>query len=157
MKFFDILILVFIGLMAVRGLLRGIIREIFSVGGILVGIYIGAHYYSYLIYYLQWLKYPLLEKVVAFLFIFLITYIGFSIVGLIIRKTIRTLFLGWLDRFLGCIFGLVEGSFIIGILLYFLHLFPWGEQIIGESSIASWFHSIVNEIIGGFLGSWIQI
>jgi len=155
MKSFDILIIVFMGLMFIRGIFRGFLKEVFSLAGVIMGIYIGAHYHVILAVYLTWLKHPVLIKIVAFLIVFIVTYTGFSILGLILRKIFQTLFLGWLDRILGSLFGLIEGSFIVGIFLYLFHLFPLGQEVIENSEFAKRFYSIIEEIVRIFIGTGI--
>ena len=107
---FDIFIIVIIAYSLIRGLFRGLVKEVSSIIGVLGGFYAA---YSY---------YPMVAKLLAglivnssylnilsFLIIFCSVLIIISILGIVIKYLLNVAFLGWVDRICGVGFGLIKG------------------------------------------------
>lgn len=104
---------------ALKGARKGLIIEITSLLGLIVGVW-GAISFSYYMGNILHLYFNLDEKYISLLS-FIITFIGIvfaiSIIGKTITKIISTIALGWLNRLLGAIFGLSKFAFIFSIIL----------------------------------------
>jgi membrane protein required for colicin V production len=135
---FDILTIVILGYSFVRGLFRGLVKEVSSIIGVLGGFYAA---YSY---YMEMAK--LFSKVIrdtaylntlSFLVIFCSVLILVSIAGIIIKYLLNIAFLGWADRICGVGFGLIKGILIVSVLLISLTAFlPKGSPLLKNSLLA---------------------
>ena len=135
---FDILIIIIIAYSLIRGLFRGLVKEVSSIIGVLGGFYAA---YSY---------YPMVAKLLAglivnssylnilsFLIIFCSVLILISILGIVIKYLLNVAFLGWIDRACGLGFGLIKGLLIITVLFIILTTFlPKGAPLIKKSILA---------------------
>jgi membrane protein required for colicin V production len=133
-----IIILVIIGSI-ITGIIRGFVKELSALAGLILGIYIAAQ------------RYPLLEKhlikvinsssaskIISFLIIFLVVFFLIILLGLILQKVIQLVMLGWLDKLLGGVFGIVKGLIIVWlILMLVITVFPNTLQPITKSKLAS--------------------
>jgi membrane protein required for colicin V production len=135
---FDILIIVILGYCLVRGLFRGLVKEISSIIGVLGGFYAAYSYYSLVA---KWLSRVIANTsylhILSFLIIFCFVLIIINIFGIIIKYLLDIAFLGWVDRIFGVIFGFSKGVLIVSILFIILTTFlPKGAPIIKNSLLA---------------------
>ena len=135
---FDILIIVILGYCLVRGLFRGLVKEISSIIGVLGGFYAAYSYYTLVA---KWLSHVISNTsylhILSFLIIFCFVLIIINILGIIIKYLLDIAFLGWVDRIFGVIFGFSKGVLIVSILFIILTTFlPKGAPIIKNSLLA---------------------
>ena len=135
---FDILIIVILGYCLVRGLFRGLVKEISSIIGVLGGFYAAYSYYPLVA---KWLSRVISNTsylhILSFLIIFCFVLIVINILGIIIKYLLDIAFLGWVDRIFGFIFGFSKGVLIVSILFIILTTFlPKGAPIIKNSLLA---------------------
>jgi membrane protein required for colicin V production len=135
---FDILILVILGYSLVRGLFRGLVKEISSIIGVLGGFYAAYTYYRTLARPLSAIIHDVSYlNILSFLTIFCGVLIVVSVVGVIIKYLLNITFLGWVDRIGGVIFGLAKGILIASVLFLSLTAFlPKGSAFIKNSVLA---------------------
>lgn len=149
---FDILIIVILGYSLVRGLFRGLVKELSSIIGVLGGFYAAYTYYpvvagllSRLIHDLSYLN------ILSFLIIFCGVLIIVGVLGVIIKYLLNIAFLGWIDRIGGVIFGVLKGILIVSILFITLTAFlPKGTAFIKNSELAphlSWISEKMANVI----------
>jgi membrane protein required for colicin V production len=95
---------------------KGIIRVLLSLGGLIVGMIVASWNYETLALSLQ-RSIPnfIVCEVVAFLAIFVLVLVLFSLVAKAISKTVKAIGLGFVDRLLGAAFGLARGV-LLGIV-----------------------------------------
>jgi membrane protein required for colicin V production len=138
MNIFDILILVILGYSLVRGLFRGLVKEISSIIGVLGGFYAGYTYYKELGNLLSSIIHDAAYlNILSFLIIFCGVLIVVGVLGVIIKYLLNIAFLGWVDRIGGVIFGLAKGVLIVSILFISLTAFlPKGSAFIQNSVLA---------------------
>ena len=135
---FDILIIVILGYCLVRGLFRGLVKEISSIIGVLGGFYAAYSYYTLVA---KWLSRVISNisylHILSFLIIFCFVLIIINILGIIIKYLLDIAFLGWVDRIFGVIFGFSKGVLIVSVLFIILTTFlPKGAPIIKNSVLA---------------------
>lgn len=125
-NFLDIVFGILILLLAVRGLIRGFIGEVFSVGAVVVGIGAAVIFSSVLAGPVEeMLNIRGWGQVIAFLGIFLVVYIVLKIVEKALKGVIENIHLENLDRALGLFLGIVEGLVVVGALVLMLRLQPF--------------------------------
>jgi membrane protein required for colicin V production len=138
MNFLDIGILIIMALMIIRGFLKGIIQEAAALFGVLVGLLSASFYYKDLAAWLgRYLPdHRILLAIFCFIVLFVIVLFLIRVLAIMTRGAIRLAFLGWLDRTLGGVFGLIKGMIIIVILVTLLMFFsPKTSTLINESRL----------------------
>jgi len=138
MNILDIIIAGLIAFFLIKGIFRGFFREIASLGGIIFGILAGNRYHPQMADYLK--AYLPLEKylpLVSFIILFIGVMIGFYLLGLLLHRLFKTLFIGWFDRTLGICFALIKGVVISYLLIVLLTFFvPSTSPLIAKSKCA---------------------
>ncbi|NLC71573.1 MAG: CvpA family protein [Desulfuromonadaceae bacterium] len=120
MNYLDIAILVILGLFLLKGAWRGLLREICSLAGLLLGAFLALSFHEPLGQILteSFRLPPTLANIASFLLLFLITVIFFGVLGFLLSKFVKLIFLGGLNRVAGAVFGLGEGALLIAIVLF---------------------------------------
>ncbi len=117
----------------VRAAIRGLFQEAFALGGLILGFLFACWFYRMLALDLKGLiTSPQIAQLAAFLLILAGTMILASLLGRVLRHTASAIGLGFVDRFLGALFGLLRGAFLGVVLLLALTAFlpsaPWIEN-----------------------------
>jgi len=135
---FDILILVILGYSLIRGLFRGLVKEISSLIGVFGGFYAAYTYYQFLAGLLSGLIQDISYlNILSFLILFCGVLIVVSVLGVIIKYLLNIAFLGWVDRVGGVVFGLAKGILIVSVLFISLTAFlPQGSAFVKNSVLA---------------------
>ena len=114
----------------IRAAMRGLVRELFALAGLVVGFLLACWYYQSLGSYLRGLinSQPLADFC-AFLLIVTVVMILATILGAVLRRTASAVGLSALDRLGGAAFGAARGI-ILGVALVlavtaFLPTAPW--------------------------------
>jgi membrane protein required for colicin V production len=138
MNLLDTVLAVIAGYCLVRGVFRGLIKELSSIVGVMGGFYAAYSYYSLVAKHLaRWVTDPGYQRIISFLIIFLVVFLAVSFAGMVIKYLMNIAFLGWTDRICGLIFGSIKGVLIITVLLLVLTAFlPKNAAIIKESWVA---------------------
>lgn len=138
MTVLDVVMIVIVGFCLIRGIFRGLIKEISSIVGVLAGYYAAYTYYGYPAKLLsQWLSNTGYINLLSFFIIFCLVFLIISILGVIIKYLLSISHLGWADRVSGAVFGLIKGILIAAILLLALTAFlPKGAPVVKKSFLA---------------------
>jgi len=149
---FDILIIVVLGYSLVRGLFRGLVKEVSSLIGVLGGFYAAYTYYKVLAGWLAGLIHDISYlNILSFLIIFCGVLIVVGVLGVVIKYLLNIAFLGWVDRIGGVVFGVLKGILIVSILFITLTAFlPKGTAFIKNSELAphvSWISEKMANVI----------
>ena len=149
---FDILIIVVLGYSLVRGLFRGLVKELSSIIGVLGGFYAAYTYYKVLAGLLAGLIHDTAYlNILSFLIIFCGVLIIIGVLGVIIKYLLNIAFLGWIDRIGGVVFGVLKGILIVSVLFITLTAFlPKGTAFIKKSELAphvSWLSEKMAKVI----------
>lgn len=144
MIWIDYAILALIAVSAVIGLLRGVVREAFSlltwVAAIWVGIVFSREFSKLLE---SVINYPSARIAAAFAILFFTTLILGGLLGYLIAQVVQKTGLGGTDRFAGLIFGIGRGILVVSVLILLAGLTPlpqdpWWR----ESTLISPFQSV---------------
>lgn len=117
----------------VRAVVRGFFQEAFALGGLILGFLFACWFYHPLAVDLKGLiNSPQIAQLSAFLLILAGTMILASLIGKLLRHTASVIGLGFADRLLGALFGLLRGA-LLGVALLlavtaFLPSAPWIEN-----------------------------
>lgn len=143
MNWLDIVIIVVIVLLGIAGLRQGMIRTVFGIAGLIGGIVLAGRYYDELAARL----FPsgaIWASIAAYAIILLATLLVAGVIGWLIAKLVNFAALGWLDRVMGFILGVVIGGLLCAaILAIAVKFYPGMEATISQSVIARF-------LVGGF-------
>jgi membrane protein required for colicin V production len=117
MNAFDILIIVIVSFCLIRGAFKGLIGEVSGIIGVVAAFYGAYTYYPLITVYAQkWIENAGFRNIIAFFLIFCAILIVINLVSLLIRKILNLVFLGWVDRTFGLVFGAVKGILIVSVI-----------------------------------------
>jgi membrane protein required for colicin V production len=138
MNLLDIIIIVILGYCLVRGIFRGLIKEVSGIIGVLGGFYAAYSYYQQLAQFLsQWISDTSIQNILSFMLLFCAVLIIVSIIGIVVKYLLNIAFLGWTARITGGIFGILKGVLISCVIIFSLTAFlPKGAPIVKESFLA---------------------
>jgi len=107
---FDWFLVVVVAVSTLLAFRRGIIRVLFSLGGLIAGIVLAGWNYMRLAEWLhRWIVSVPAAEILGFLAIVVGVMLAASVLATIVRRTARAVGLGFVDRLLGAGFGLVRG------------------------------------------------
>lgn len=141
---FDILIIIILVVTLIRGIFRGLVKELASIIGVLGGFYAAYSYYPYLGRPLgRWISHAGWANIVGFVFLFTVVYLIISILGVVIKYLLSIAFLGWVDRLCGVLFGALKGILICAVLLVALIAFlPTSSTVVRASMLSPYIQKI---------------
>ncbi len=116
-NYFDIAVIAILSLFAVRGMLRGFVKEIFSLIGLVGSIWAAYHYYPLVATYLTFFENEMWRNVAAYFIIFAAGMIVINVFIVLTQGVLSLSFLSWLDKLLGFGFGLCKGLLICSIIV----------------------------------------
>ena len=157
MNMFDVVILVIVSFCLIRGLFRGFIREASSIVGVIAGFYGASTYYPLVeSSFSRWIDNPGFRKILAFFLLFCAILVVINLVAALIRYFLNIVFLGWVDRLCGLVFGGAKGVIIVAVLLIAITtLLPRNTTFISESLLAPQV-AIVSQAISVFVARDMQ-
>ncbi|MGH7818068.1 MAG: CvpA family protein [Candidatus Binatia bacterium] len=126
----DLILLVVVALSGLRGFFRGLFREALSVAGLVVGFMVAVAYDQPVASYIAgyWQVSPLVLKGSAFVAIFFLVYFVFSLVGWLLHRSEKLLFLKTLNRGGGIAIGVGKGAALTALAIFLLTTAAWLPQ-----------------------------
>ena len=134
----DIFILVFVLFFLIRGFFRGFILELTTLIGLILGYIVAMSYSGWVT--LLILKYiPGLPQSAVNIFSFALLFIGTNLVlrfaADIITKTLKFALLGWLNRWLGAIFGTIKSLIFLSVLVLLVDFLPFSGNLLNRPAV----------------------
>lgn len=147
---FDWIIVAIIGLSFVISLFRGFLREAISlitwVIGLLLGLKLSVTVGDWAF---SWIHQDTLRYIIAFVVIFIVLLIIGAIINAIIRSVLKKTGLGFMDNFLGGVFGAARGVLLMAIVILLINVTTFKDQTwYTESQLAPKFMPLVNWLKG---------
>jgi membrane protein required for colicin V production len=138
MNLLDYVFIAIVGYCLVRGVFRGLIKELSSIIGVLGGFYAAYSYYPRTARFLaHWIANPGYLDMISFLIVFGMVFFAVSLAGVVLKYLMNIAFLGWTDRTCGALFGAAKGALIIVVLLLVMTTFlPLNAAVIKDSWVA---------------------
>ena len=138
MNFFDIITIIILAYCIIRGVFRGLLKELASIIGVFGGFYAAYTYYMVAAKPLsRWISNTGYLNMLSFLIIFCVVFLIISILGVIINYLLKLALLGWVDRLSGALFGALKALLIVSALLVALTAFlPKGSPFIKDSLLS---------------------
>jgi membrane protein required for colicin V production len=149
----DYCVLVVLLISALIGISRGLFKEVVSLASWFVAAWVSYHYANYLA--TEWLSTFHLDELISlgasFIILFIISLIACSLVGGVVQKMIHSVGLSLADRFLGLIFGVFRGGFIVILLATLAILTPLPQSPAWQKALTR----PTLEVAIGFVKNWL--
>ncbi len=133
MNSLDIFLLIFIAYFTIRGVFRGLIKELIIVLALILGYYLAMSLYEPLGKWLV-LNFKSLpqtgSQILAFVLIFVVVNVALRILGSVLEKLIKLVFLNPLNRLGGALFGFLKSLFFLSIIVFILRLIPYSPKFL---------------------------
>lgn len=133
----DYAILIGAGVFFLLGLYWGLIRQVLSIVGLVVGVAAAGRFGPEVAGWLSsFIADPLLAGAIGFLGVLLLVSAAASLAASALRVFVGLLFLGWLDHLLGGVLGLVQAVLAAAVLLVVMAAFPlgtWSDAVAGST------------------------
>ena len=118
MTSFDYAVLAIVGLSILLSMMRGFLREVLSLAGWVAAFFVAKLYTLELAPLLpEAIPSQSLRLLAAFVILFLATLLVGSLLAIALSEVFKKIGLGWVDRWLGAVFGLARGVAIVGVLV----------------------------------------
>jgi membrane protein required for colicin V production len=102
----------------VTAFMSGLVRSLFSLAGLLLGVLIAAWYSPRAAEYIRGDINPFaLARAVSFVVILVLVWVAAALLGRLLRGAFKAVGLGFLDRLGGAAFGFVRGAFLLAATL----------------------------------------
>ena len=159
MNWLDILIAVLLAFLAFSGFRMGLIKAVFAVASLVIGVVLAGQFYDSLSERLTFIHHQDIANIVAFAIILALTVMAAGVAGSIVRGFISLSPLGLVDRLGGAIAGALVGAIIIGAILIVLTRFPYFdiEGSVSDSSLASLVIDRVPAVLGLLPGDFDSV
>lgn len=150
MNLLDVIIIACMVFLIVRGIFRGFIREVGSLAGVVLGIWFASIYQAQMTDFLK----PILPSgkflpLISFALIFLVVLVLCNVVGWLLKKLVKKIFLGWADRTLGAALAVLKGVIITYFAIVLLTFFvPSKSSLIAQSKMAPIIINSYQSIVG---------
>ena len=139
MNFLDFILVGILCVALIRGLMRGMIRQVASLLGILAGFVAAGHFHLRLLHLLRshLPSIPHLE-VLSYVIIFTASWLLAVLLGMVAVRLSKAMLMGWADRLLGGMLGLLKGAVASVVLIAVLTLFlPGRSTVLARSALAA--------------------
>tara|TARA_Y100001936_G_scaffold253640_1_gene319682 strand:+ start:16893 stop:17387 length:495 start_codon:yes stop_codon:yes gene_type:complete len=138
MTIFDVVVLTIIVVSILLSIVRGIVREALSLIGWVVS-YMAAEIYhkDFMVVLPPSITDESLRIVISFIAVFLATLILMSMVTMLVSALIRTVGLGYADRFFGALFGFTRGLLVVLFLVISAGLTTLPQELFWQKAIFS--------------------
>ena len=129
----DILLWIILLVAAARGFMKGLVREVCSLFGVVAGAWAAFTYYGSVSAAIRpFIHLPqAVAAVLSFLLIYLVLGLLFYFVGHLLTVIFKIMLLGWLNRLGGIIFGFLQAAFILCIILALVSSRPVPAKVKG--------------------------
>jgi membrane protein required for colicin V production len=131
MNLFDWFLIAMLAYSIVMAFMRGIILELFSLGGLIAGILLASWNYNHVAALLGHLiSTPAIAQILSFSLIVIGVMVLSTILGKALNRTAHAIGLGFFDRVFGAAFGFARGClFGVAILIAIAAFWPHSEWI----------------------------
>ncbi len=141
----DIAILLLLLLSAFLGFRSGLIQSVFSLAGLIAGIAIASWHYKELAAELTpYIHNKAADEAIAYCLIAIAVMVAASLIGLLLKKLIYGVGLGWIDKLTGMAFGFVRGALLVTLCIVALAAFFPDTRWLGEAQFAKYFLGTVH-------------
>lgn len=125
MNLLDLAILILSAYLVIRGFFRGIVQGAATLLGLILSFVLATYYYRELAgLAAPWFpRHQTVLTFFSFVFLFFVSILFFNFLSILAKKAVHLTLLGWLDRALGALFGLIKAAVILFVIVTILTVF----------------------------------
>ena len=154
MNFADLLFLLVALFFVIKGFIRGFISEFMSMAALILGLVAALMFQNQVAALLKdMVKSDTFRPLVAFFILFIGTYVVVKLVEMLLHNAIEAIKMNSLDRLLGVVWGLLETSVIVLIIVFLIYRFKFkaGMSFLDESVVAKYARNFLDGLnLGDF-------
>ncbi len=154
MNFADLLFLLVALFFVIKGFIRGFISEFMSMAALILGLVAALMFQGQVAALLKdMVKSDTFRPLIAFFILFIGTYIVVKLLEMMLHNAIEAIRMNSLDRLLGILWGLLETSVIVLIVVFLIYRFKFkaGMSFLDESVVAKYARNFLEGLnIGDF-------
>ncbi len=154
MNFADLLFLLVALFFVIKGFIRGFISEFMSMAALILGLVAALMFQGQVAALLKdMVKSDTFRPLIAFFILFIGTYIVVKLLEMMLHNAIEAIKMNSLDRLLGILWGLLETSVIVLIVVFLIYRFKFkaGMSFLDESVVAKYARDFLEGLnIGDF-------
>ena len=134
MEILDIIVLVLLVIGLITGIKDGVVKRVLGLVGLVAGLIIGKKIYLSVAEKLM----PFLgmsektTQIIAFALILIIVPLIFSLIAWLIGNMLKTAGLGWVNRLLGGIIGVITNALFVGLIFVGIESFDTHEVMLSK-------------------------
>ena len=135
MAIIDIVILIMIGVGVILGLMKGFVKQMAAIVGLVAGLLVARALFGAVGERLA----PVLgtsvtiAQLLAFIMIWVAVPLGFALVASLLTKALNAVHLGWLNRWLGSGLGALKYMLLVGLAIHVLEYIDPKDEIISAT------------------------
>ena len=135
METIDIIIAVLLVVGLISGLRDGLVKQIAGLAGLIGGLLLGRAFYMPVGAWLTGTFGISVEAahITAFIVIMIVVPLLFSVVGWLVSKLLSIICLGWVNRLLGGLVGVLKFALLAGIVITGIEFFDKRDTLIAEA------------------------
>ena len=142
---FDIILAVLLGLFIIRGALRGLVKEIAGLIGLLLGFFSSARYYHLVTPYVgKYVEDGTATNILGYIVIFMGVSLVVKLFAVAVEKFMTVTSMGWLNHLLGGGVGAVKGILLCAVAITLVAYLFADDQILKASMLAPYIDQIVD-------------
>lgn len=135
MELLDIIILVLLGIGIIQGLMKGFLKQLAAIVGLVAGLLIARSLFGVVAEHLVTAlgTSVTIAQILSFILIWVLVPLICIMVASVLTKALDAIHLGWLNRLLGGLFGAIKVMLLIGLAIHVLEYIDPKSEIIGET------------------------
>ena len=146
MAIVDWVIIAILVVSAVSAAKSGLIVEVFSLAGLILGLLLASWDYQKLVPWMgRWIHSLPGVEAASFLTIAIGVMLAAALAGRFVRWSANSIGLGWLDRMAGAVFGLVKGCVLVTVVVIVVAAFWPGATWLRRSHLAPGFLAMAHQ------------
>ncbi len=120
-SFFDVIVFIILAAFLVRGIWVGFAKQITFIVALFLGFAAAGRYHGTLDRFISpFINSPQIGFFIAYTFLFIAVYLTVLLIGTGLKKVMDITLLGWFDRIIGGLFGIIKAVFIASLLFMLL-------------------------------------
>ena len=134
MQIIDIIISALLVVGLIMGLVKGLVKQVASLSGLVCGLLVGRAFYMPVGgFFVKIFKLSVeASHITAFILILILVPLIFSLVGWLLSKLLSAISLGWVNRLLGGIVGVLKFALLAGIIITGIEFFDKRDILLPE-------------------------
>jgi membrane protein required for colicin V production len=134
MQIIDIIISTLLVVGLLMGLVKGLVKQVTSLAGLVCGLLVGRAFYMPVGgFFVKIFKLSVeASHITAFVLILILVPLLFSLVGWLLSKLLSAISLGWINRLLGGLVGVLKFALLAGVIITGIEIFDQRDSLIAE-------------------------